>query len=164
MRAPDRQAAQAGFSLLELLIVLAIIASLAGLSVAWLEGGNGQGLAANSEQLRRDLERAALVALDEQRVVGLRPDHQGYVFVTRGRDDTTWRSLDMRRLPPRHWPDTLQLERLPSPPADDDAPWLLWWPDGEVAGGRLRLGDGQAARTLVVDALGVRFATEGDDA
>ncbi|WP_275286136.1 prepilin-type N-terminal cleavage/methylation domain-containing protein [Halomonas elongata] len=173
MRQPPsrhRQAgAQSGFSLLELLIVLTIIAALAGLSVAWLDGDAGPTLDSARERLRIDLERAAIQAMEQQRVIGLLPGATGYTFVTRDAGSAEWQTLEAKALPARQWQLDIHLQRDPSAPEDSMVPWLVWWPDGEVLGGHLDLVSGDRRRRLVIDALGVREtmvqdATERDDA
>lgn len=161
---PSRAGAQSGFSLLELLIVLTIVAALTGLSVAWLEGGNAPSLDSARERLRTDLERAAIQAMEQQQVIGMRPNETGYEFVTRDTGSAEWRTLETSDLPARRWPLDIHLQRAPAAPEDQATPWLVWWPDGEVLGGRLSLTTGNRQRHLLIDALGVREARERDDA
>ncbi|WP_137079908.1 prepilin-type N-terminal cleavage/methylation domain-containing protein [Halomonas caseinilytica] len=153
---------QSGFSLLEVLIVMTIIAALTGLSVAWLEGGSEPSLDSARERLRIDLERAAIQAMEQQRAIGLRPSDTGYAFVTREPGDTTWQRLETPSLPPRRWQLDIALRRHPVSPASPATPWLIWWPDGEVLGGRLELSTDERHRHLVIDLLGIRDATAGE--
>ncbi|MFM9270114.1 GspH/FimT family pseudopilin [Halomonas elongata] len=161
---PCRAGAQSGFSLLELLIVLTIVAALTGLSVAWLEGGSAPSLDSARERLRTDLERAAIQAMEQQRVIGMRPNEAGYEFVIRDTGSAEWQTLETSTLSARRWPLDIRLQRDPAAPEDQTTPWLVWWPDGEVLGGRLRLTSGDRQLRLLIDALGVREPRERDDA
>ncbi|WP_043527778.1 GspH/FimT family pseudopilin [Litchfieldella xinjiangensis] len=155
-----------GFTLLELLVVVVIVSLATTLSVAWLGGDDHQRLDAATERLHSDLSLARDVAFLDQRIIGWLADDRGYRFVTwRPRQDGDgwdWVPLDSQRLAPQTWPVPLAIESLsasaPSAPGTD-MPRLVWWPNGEVIGGRLVLGHGGTQRVLEVDALGVNRIT-----
>ncbi|KAA0019908.1 type II secretion system protein GspH [Salinicola corii] len=153
---------QAGVTLLELLVVIVIIALAATLSVAWLGGGEPARLRSSVEQLQSDMRLAGDIAFGQQRIIGWRPGIQGYRFVTwRAQSNGgEWVPLnDDGELPDRSWSQPVTATRVP-PAADDAAPWLIWWPNGEVTGGELTLHSGQDQMTLHVDALAVRLADD----
>lgn len=151
-----------GFTLLELLVVVVIVSLATTLSFAWLGGDDHRRLDAAIEQLHSDLTLARDVAFLDQQIIGWQADDQGYRFVTwRYEPDANvwrWVPLDSQRLAPQDWPRPLLVESVsanaPSPP-DTDMPRIVWWPNGEVIGGRLVLGHNGTKRALEVDALGV---------
>ncbi|GAB2780446.1 hypothetical protein GCM10027040_03120 [Halomonas shantousis] len=156
-----------GFTLLELLVVVVIVSLATTLSVAWLGGDDHRRLDAATERLRSDLGLARDVAFLDQRIIGWQADDQGYRFVTwRYEPDAgvwRWVPLESRRLSPQAWPMSLSVmsfseESVSAGAASPDAadmPRLVWWPNGEVIGGRLVIGHDGAQRALEVDALGV---------
>lgn len=159
---------QTGVTLLELLVVIVIIALAATLSVAWLGGGEPARLKSSVEQLRSDMRLAGDIAFGQQRIIGWRPDTRGYHFVTwraqpNGGAQSSggeWVSLNAdEELPDRSWSQPITATLVP-PATDDVAPWLIWWPTGEVTGGELTLRSGQERMTLHVDALAVRLADD----
>ncbi|WP_110666926.1 prepilin-type N-terminal cleavage/methylation domain-containing protein [Salinicola halophilus] len=155
---------QRGMTLIELLVVIVIIALAAGLGVAWLGGGERDRLQTLTDRLARDWQLAAAVALGQQRVIGWRPVEGGYRFVAwePARDGGAWVALspDATALAARQWSRPVALEMASAPDeADGLAPWVAWWPPGEVIGGTLTLSSRGETRTLTVDALGVRELT-----
>ncbi|GHB06532.1 GspH/FimT family pseudopilin [Modicisalibacter luteus] len=151
-----------GFTLLELLVVVVIVSLATTLSIAWLGGDDHRRLDAAAERLHGDLSLARDVAFLDQQIIGWQANAQGYRFVTwRYEPDTgvwRWVPLESHRLAPQTWPIPLSVESVsanaPSAP-DTDMPRLVWWPNGEVIGGRLILGHGGTQRALEVDALGI---------
>ncbi|MHB0776776.1 GspH/FimT family pseudopilin [Halomonas sp. WWR20] len=151
-----------GFTLLELLVVVVIVSLATTLSVAWLGGDDHRRLDAATERLRSDLTLARDVAFLDQRIIGWQADARGYQFVTwRYVPDTgewRWVPLESQRLSPQTWPTSLSIDSVsagaPST-ADADMPRLVWWPNGEVIGGRLIIGHDGTQRALEVDALGI---------
>ncbi|WP_106477882.1 type II secretion system minor pseudopilin GspH [Phytohalomonas tamaricis] len=151
-----------GFTLLELLVVVVIVSLATTLSVAWLGGDDHRRLDAATEQLYSDLSLARDVAFLDQQIIGWQADDQGYRFVTwrhrQNADEWGWVPLGSQRLAPQAWPIPLSVESSSTsvqPVPDTDTPRLVWWPNGEVIGGRLVLGYDGTQRTLEVDALGV---------
>jgi type II secretion system protein H len=151
-----------GFTLLELLVVVVIVSLATTLSVAWLGGDDHRRLDAATERLHSDLSLARDVAFLDQQVIGWQADNQGYRFVTWRYEPATgvwrWVPFDSPRLAPQAWPIPLSVESVsasaPSVPSAD-MPRLVWWPNGEVIGGRLTLGHNGTKRALEVDALGI---------
>ncbi|WP_157958279.1 GspH/FimT family pseudopilin [Salinicola sp. CR57] len=150
-----------GFSLIELLVVIVIIALGSSLAVAWLAGTHpGERLDREARELAGAFRLAADVARARQRVIGWQPLAEGYRFVSwqPGHD---WQPFGERLgLDPRRWDPPLQPSRQP-PAADTTTPWLVWLPDGEVVGAHIRLAGDGASRTLAVDALGVNVTGSG---
>lgn len=152
-----------GFTLLELLVVVVIVSLTTLLSVAWLGGDGQQRLDKAADRLRSDLSLAHGIAASQQAIIGWQPTAQGYRFVTwrfvQNDGGWQWVPLASERLAPQTWPAALTLTTdlsRDAPPADGESmPQLIWWPNGEVLGGRLTLQYGTARRTLEVDALGV---------
>lgn len=150
-----------GFTLLELLVVMTIVSLGTLLSVAWLGGDGQQRLDAAAERLYSDLTLARDLAVGQQAVIGWQLTDQGYRFVTWRFDQEThtwqWTLLASEQLTPQTWPAALTLDTLPMHEAyaDADMPRLIWWPNGEVLGGRLTLHHAGARRAIEVDALGV---------
>ncbi|MCG7601616.1 type II secretion system minor pseudopilin GspH [Halomonas sp. McH1-25] len=151
-----------GFTLLELLVVVVIVSLATTLSVAWLGGDDHRRLDAAAERLHSDLNLARDMAFLDQRIIGWQADAQGYRFVTWRYvpDSGVWRwvPLESQRLTPQPWPMPLAVESVTAKASsadDTDMPRLVWWPNGEVIGGRLVLDHDGARRALEVDALGV---------
>ncbi|CAD5109760.1 type II secretion system minor pseudopilin GspH [Zestomonas carbonaria] len=145
-----------GFTLVELLVVLVIIGSLAGLAVL------GSGLASPARALQGEAERLAGligVLVDEavldNREYGLRLSPDGYQVLRYEESSGEWQPMSdkMHRLP--DWAELrIELEgqaiRLPGPAADDgdgkkaaerNAPQLLILSSGEFSPFRLQLGE-----------------------
>ncbi|MBS9403129.1 type II secretion system protein [Halomonas sp. TRM85114] len=143
-----------GFSLLELMVVLAVMGVVASLSVALLDRAQRQPLETAREQLRRDLAEAGDQAVQRQRLIGWQPREAGYRFLSwHPGEGGHWQPLASRWLPERAWPDGLTVTRRESAPASSDTPWVVWWPDGENIGATLVLHHaGQRLELTVGDA------------
>jgi general secretion pathway protein H len=161
-----------GFSMIELLVVLFIIALGSSLAVAWLGGTDTTSrLRGTAQQLAAEFQLAGEVATARQQVIGWQPLAEGYRFVA-WQADGRWQPWGERSgLTPQPWPLPLRPERVP--PLNDEGarqgaqpnsgqPWLVWWPDGEVFGGRLILHSEDARIALDVDALSVQLNVNGD--
>ncbi|WP_425485946.1 prepilin-type N-terminal cleavage/methylation domain-containing protein [Halomonas campaniensis] len=148
---PRPAAAHAGFTLLELMVVLGIMGVAASLAVAWLDRSLGQPLEVATERLQRDLASAGEQAWLGGRVIGWRPDATGYRFMAlhQGR----WIPLGERTLRPVHWPEGLTLEAPRAREADVMPAWI-WWPDGEIAGSEITLRLGTGAARIAPPTLG----------
>ncbi|MFC0268765.1 GspH/FimT family pseudopilin [Kushneria aurantia] len=154
--------AQGGFSLLELLVVIVIIALGSALSVAWLAGADDSDrLRTAARQLVGEFRLAGEVARVRQRVIGWQPVDGGYRFVS-WQEESGWQPWrETRELTPTQWPLPVTAVRQPPPGADTALPWLIWLPDGEVMGARLLLHSGSARQALEVDGLGARLTNAG---
>lgn len=129
-----------GFSLLELMVVLVVMGMVASLGVAMLDQAQRQPLETARELLQRDLVEAGDQAVQRQRLIGWQPWETGYRFLTWHPDESGhWQPLASRQLPKRDWPDGLTITRLEPTLTSPDAPWLVWWPDGESIGATLVL-------------------------
>lgn len=147
--------AQRGFTLLELMVVLVIMGLAASFSVAWLAGSGPQQAQEQLQQLESDWRLAADMAMGEQQIIGWQVTAQGYRFVTWSvipdqPGQGHWIPLETRHLPQRHWHQPVDLKRTPAMSTTQGtferqnnglsmAPWLIWWPNGEVLSATLRL-------------------------
>lgn len=155
---------ESGFTLLELLVVLVIIALGASLGVSWLQGGSDQRLQTFARQWADELRMAASHALGQRQLVAVIGDDQGYRFVTwqhpRGDAEGHWSPLSTPLLTERAWPAGLAVS--PQTPGEDGDPWLAWWPDGEVLATRLDMRLSGSWTVLAVDGRGVRLEPPGE--
>jgi general secretion pathway protein H len=96
--------APAGFTLLELLVVLVVLAIVAGLVTTNLGGGERRGVEREAKRLAGALEHAAALAQWRGETLGVSADERGYRFWRRG-DDDRWSALaDDDVLAPRTLP------------------------------------------------------------
>lgn len=155
---------ESGFTLLELLVVLVIIALGAGLGVSWLQGGSDQRLQSFSQQWADELRMAASHALGQRQLVAMIGNDQGYRFVTwqhpRGDAEGRWAPLSTPLLTEKTWPTGLAVS--PQTPSEAGGPWLAWWPDGEVLATRLDMRLSGSRIVLAVDGRGVRLEPPGE--
>ena len=86
---PRRASIRAGYSLVEVMVVLAVIALLAGATALTLPGGTPAAQRA-ADRLALDLMRAERAAITSGDFIGLTLDHNGYAF-TRF-DGTEWQA------------------------------------------------------------------------
>ena len=119
-------AGQRGFSLLELLVVLAIAGLMTGLSVAWLDSGKA-GAEQALARLASEVRAQAALARHAGQLRGLRWNGQRPEFVRRGPDGWV---LEQTRL--GDWPKALR----PDWPASQ-APQLVFTPEGWARPGNL---------------------------
>ncbi|MDY7117020.1 prepilin-type N-terminal cleavage/methylation domain-containing protein [Halomonas sp. SSL-5] len=138
-----------GFSLLELMVVLAVMGIVVSLGVPLLDPSRRQPLETTREVLRQELREARQLAVQGQRLIGWRPDETGYRFLT-WREDGRWEPLADGRLTAGAWPDGVTVTRRDPSDAPTAMPWVIWWPDGEVAGTTLMLHHAQRHLELAV--------------
>ncbi len=153
---PHRRRAARGFTLIELMVVLVIVAAMAGLLV--IGGGDNA-----ARQLRREGEGLATLlnlAADEAVMqgieLGLFIDDDGYRFLLLDPDSGLWQPVEEKPLQPREFERPLQLtfeldgERLDAQQRDhlqrlarrgggEQPPLLLLLSSGEVTPFRLTL-------------------------
>jgi len=115
---------QRGFSLLELLVVLAIAGLMSGLSVAWLDSGKA-GVEQALSQLAAGVHEQAALARHVGQIRGLRWDGERPAFVRR--DASGWVA---EPVPLGAWPKGLR----PDWPASA-SPQLVFTPDGWAQAG-----------------------------
>lgn len=153
-----------GFSLMELLVVMVIIGLGSMLSVAWLGGGdNANRLKGVAHQLAGEFRLASNVATTRQQVIGWQPVEDGYQFMS-WQPDGSWQPWGQHSgLAPQRWPLPVQTQRSPSASSEIALPWLVWWPDGEVLGGRVILISDAVRQAIAVDALTVKLSGDARD-
>lgn len=138
-----------GFSLLELMVVLAVMGIVVSLGVPLLDPSRRQPLETTREALRQELQEAGQLAVQGQRLIGWQPDEAGYRFLA-WREDGRWEPLIGGRLTAGAWPDGVTVTRREPDDTPTATPWLIWWPDGEVAGATLVLHHAQRHLELSV--------------
>ena len=145
--------ARAGFTLLELLLVMTIIGILAGtVTLAMSDGGARQRVQTEAERVALAIELARMQALTRNEIWGLSVSPTEYAFQTYDPDDGTWRVLDEPPFVPRRAEDGLLFAvraelgqradadgdddgAAPSARKDDDAaefPSIAILPGGEI--------------------------------
>lgn len=166
---PLARCSMRGFSMIELMVVLFIIALGSSLTVAWLGGADTSSrLRGTAQQLAAEFQLASEVATARQQVIGWQPLAEGYRFLA-WQADGSWQPWGARSgLNASHWSLPIRPERLPPMstavnglPQREQPPWLVWWPDGEVLGGRLILHSERAHIAIDVDALSVVLTLNG---
>lgn len=172
-------AAQRGFTLIEVMLVVVIVGVLMGIVVISLNvEGADRRLLRESERLQADLRFARLLAENDQREIGLEILPDGYRFLQFDRVGQRWQVLaDEPALRPVSWSGLalrwLEADADAEDPVVSDArqgltPDLLFLSSGEATPGRLLLsvpGDGRTApRQLDVSDIGEVSAPEDIDA
>ena len=159
-----------GFTLIEILVVLALIALLTGMAVL-STGVAGSPVTREARRLAATLALAVDESRLQGRVLGLRLDSEGYSYLelVPGEPDAgsglrfAWSPLTQRgALAPRTWPAPLGLElTINGRPASTSvsnrasAPQVVLLPEGECTPFSLRLSDLREAGVLV------RFSASG---
>lgn len=157
-----------GFTLVELVIVLFVIALVAGLAVHHVVGIETRWLRGEAAMLRLRLNHAGDQALISHEPIAWFYDDAGtsYRFMVRS-GDGTWRETAQRGLSKHHLdhPLKLHLERAGNPVnTDDRTPALVFYPGGEYTpftlvlgtekhGGHRLSGDGLNGIVLEVDTM-----------
>ncbi|MCB1743638.1 MAG: GspH/FimT family pseudopilin [Gammaproteobacteria bacterium] len=120
----------AGFTLLELLVVLVLLALLAGFSVPYLVNRGGHEARTSASTLTAALRRSRSVALREHRAAAFTIDVESKWFELPG---------EQRR---RQLPDSLELRLFTarSEMSDEHTGSIRFFPDGSATGGRITLG------------------------
>lgn len=161
-----------GFTLIEILVVLALIAVLTGLAVL-SAGTAGSPVTREARRLAASLQLAADESRLQGRVLGLRFGKDGYSYfelaMEKPEDDApagyVWRLLGPGgAFAPRTWPASLQFElringRLvaPRPAERPSPPQVVLLPEGEFTPFSLRLADARGAGASVRFGSGGRF-------
>ncbi len=153
----------AGFTLLELMLVIALIGLIGALGLAWLGGDSSRLFEARLAQLQQRFQLAAEQALHRGQVIGWRFDGGGYRFerLLPDASGAVLQWVPLGRQGPgdsADWPPELQLLSASGKPVAGSAskplanakagtalPQRIWLPDGEIAGEPLhwRWPDGQ---------------------
>ena len=159
-----------GFTLVELLVVLALVALLTGLAVL-SAGTTGSPVTREARRLAASLQLAADESRLQGRVLGLRFGNDGYSYfeliMEEPEDDAptsyAWRLLGPGGVfAPRTWPASLQFElringRLVAPHLTErpSPPQVVLFPEGDFIPFSLRFDDARGAGATV------RFGSDG---
>jgi general secretion pathway protein H len=108
MIAPDRAPAEAGLTMVEMLIVLAVFAVVAGSVALSIGSGTNRNAEVEARRLAARLELAGDEAMVTGRTIALAWDHDSYRFVTWRSDK--WQDDTVTALEPHTLPSGLQLE------------------------------------------------------
>lgn len=135
-------AKQSGFTLLEILMVLAIFAIAAGVVVMVLPSDNAQ--LQRAEQMKTIIEYASERAVLEGKPLGLSLTASAYQFVILGNElrlipesrEPEWAEIDSERMPLSgefEKEETLSLTPLPLNKSIDRPPQIVFMPDGTLS-------------------------------
>lgn len=141
---------QAGFTLLELLLVVVVVAVIAGLAVLSVGDRREQGLQLEAQKLKALMDSLAEQAVFQQAPYGLQFIEHGYRSLVWDYSDSEWMVLGERESA-QHFPDYIKIEprsEAKQTPQEDEAlvPDIVFYPDEEVEDFELRLSlvDGDA--------------------
>ncbi len=166
-RVVHQQGAARGFTLLEILVVLVIMAAMAGLLVIGFKDNPEQRLRREANDLAQLLNAAADEAVLHGLELGLAIDEKGYRFVYFDGEKKQWLALPEKQLAAHNFPDaitvafaldgahideaTLQRIQLISERSDDAKlrPMLLLLSSGEITPFTLTLGYGDDVKITV---------------
>ncbi|HSB96479.1 MAG TPA: type II secretion system minor pseudopilin GspH [Spongiibacteraceae bacterium] len=109
-RAPHRSAALRGFTLIEVLVVLVIMASMAGLLVLGFKDSPEKRLRREANDLAALLNAAADEAVLHSTELGLAIDNEGYRFVYFDGEKKQWLAMTEKMLAPHKFTDTLAVD------------------------------------------------------
>jgi len=137
MSSPGETARPNGYSLLEILIVLVVL-GLVTTTLSWdTFRGGPETLDDVAEQIERLANTQRLLALQNGAPTRLyRADKTRHFVGTSGGTATI--------------PDHVKAELFASVPPHENAPALVFLPDGQMLGGTIRLSRGESRRTLVL--------------
>ncbi|GGK07199.1 GspH/FimT family pseudopilin [Pseudomonas matsuisoli] len=140
-----RRRLQAGFTLLELMIVLLVIGLMTGIGIALLGDSAGQRQRAKLGSLASEFRLARETALRTGQVIGwyLADDSYRYLRLRATPQGPRWSDLNDDGLRDGAWPTDFALAGPRSA-----APQMVWLPNGESEGARLQFRS--EARTYVV--------------
>jgi len=166
-RAPHCGAALRGFTLIEVLVVLVIMAAMAGLLVLGFKDSPEQRLRREANDLAALLNAAADEAVLHSTELGLAIDNEGYRFVYFDGEKKQWLAMTDKMLAPHKFTDTLAVDiALDGEHIDEQAlqrihqlsersedahlrPTLLLLSSGEVTPFILTLGYGDELKMVV---------------
>lgn len=104
---------QSGFSLLELIVVIAMMATLTGVIVPRLNfGGEKKQIRTETLRLAELMRRASEESIFKTREIGIRFTDGDYQFLTLDGDNRTgkWVAYDSKMFRKREWPDSFEIE------------------------------------------------------
>ncbi|WP_319380148.1 prepilin-type N-terminal cleavage/methylation domain-containing protein [Thiomicrorhabdus sp.] len=132
---PDGTSCQQGFTLLELMVVMVIMAVVVSVGVLNLGGNEQAQLRAQQKQFQGVFEWARDQATFEQKLFLLQPDEKGIRLWVRRQAE--W--VESARIPFRPWQEGLKVEwkTVGMVRQEGRLGWLVW-PSGEVTEGEIR--------------------------
>ncbi|HAQ36099.1 MAG: type II secretion system protein GspH [Maricaulis sp.] len=151
----NRASVRAGYSLVEVMVVLAVIAMLAGAAALTLPAGTPAAQRA-ADRLALDLMRAERAAITSGDFIGLTLDHDGYAF-TRF-DGAEWQADHTSGLRPVQFGDGVFLR---SEQESGEGPAFWFDPTGVNEAAEFVLEDGVHRVRVTFESGQVRLAGEG---
>lgn len=159
----------AGFTLLELLVVVAIIGVLAGVATLSLSGDSTRHVKNEAELLEQALQMAADEAVFQGVETGAFFTAHGYGFLKYDDAKQTWTLFTDKGLRVHDLPDDITLKlyfagqpfTLPMPEKAGQRPTLLFLSSGEMTGFSLSLSGAGSTVSLASDGLNPVHVLEG---
>ncbi len=165
---PNGDFGRAGFTLVEILVVVIIVGIALSLTASNLFVGDEQRVRLESERLMLLVEKTRDQAVFSGYPVALRLTDAGIEFLERDPDsvDPTWRAASAEKFPARQWRDGIRAEltvperlaqsrqSMTGAGTDKNADVVTFLPTGVGAPFSIRVYSAQFSRTIDADALG----------
>lgn len=149
-------AKQAGFTLVELLVVLVIIALLSGVTVLTIGQRDSQAFASEVSRLALLIQQASDRALMKQEVLGLVVEDQSYYFSELNGTPAAWQPIEQGHWALHTLPENIELsleaEQYSGAAFSDTRDIeIVFLPSGQYTAFRAELRSSQSSRRLIGD-------------